>query len=106
MLSHSSAVNNYRELLAKHHAHEGEIATENPGDGRLPAPLIAIDSMNIRTLAAYLLGPDELGLRYKLTFNEQHYIDGENGKTGRFGGVGAHGDADPRAGPPLAAAPR
>jgi len=54
-------------------------------DGRLPAPLIAIDSMNIRTLAAYLLVPDELGLRYKLTFNEQHYIDGEQSKIWRFG---------------------
>src|ERR1700737_4717600 len=38
-------------------------------DGRLPAPLIAVDSMNIRTLAAYLLVPDEYGLRYKLIFN-------------------------------------
>lgn len=60
------------------------IPTPN-SDGRLPAPLIAVDSMNIRTLAAYLLVPDEYGLRYKLTFNEQHYIDGDQGKAWRFG---------------------
>jgi hypothetical protein len=62
-----------------------------PGfDGKLPAPLIAIDSMNIRTLAAYLLVPDEYGLRYKITVNEQHYVaaddpDGHNAVAWRFG---------------------
>ena len=46
-----------------------------PGfDGKLPPPLIAVDSMNIRTLAAYLLVPDEYGLRFKITINEQHYM--------------------------------
>jgi hypothetical protein len=62
-----------------------------PGfDGKLPPPLIAVDSTNIRTLAAYLLVPDEYGLRFKITFNEQHYIeveaeDGKKIKTWRFG---------------------
>jgi len=62
-----------------------------PGfDGKLPPPLMAVDSMNIRTLAAYLLVPDEYGLRYKITFNEQHYVDfetedGKTAKVWRFG---------------------
>jgi hypothetical protein len=58
--------------------------------GKLPPPLIAIDSMNIRTLAAYLLVPDEYGLRFKITFNERHYVeardsDGDATKVWRFG---------------------
>ena len=54
-------------------------------NGRPPTPLIAIDNMNIRILAAYLLVPDQLGLRYKPTINEQHYAYAEQGKTWRFG---------------------
>lgn len=48
-------------------------------DGRLPAPLIAVDVLNIKTLAAYQIVPDEYGLRYKIIFNERHYEKGERG---------------------------
>lgn len=44
---------------------------------RLPAPLIAVEQMNIRTLAAYRIVPDEYGLPFKLTFNEAHFIEDE-----------------------------
>jgi hypothetical protein len=47
--------------------------------GRLPAPLVAIESLrNKNTLAAYRIVPDGYGLNFKLTFNEQHYIDGQD----------------------------
>ena len=59
--------------------------------GTLPPPLIAIESLrNKNTLATYRIVPDGYGLNFKLTFNEQHYIDekdeGENKiKVWRFG---------------------
>ena len=57
----------------------------------LPVAPIAIDNLrNMRTLAAYNVVPDEYGLNYRLTLNEQHYTDGktEDGeeiKEWRFG---------------------
>lgn len=50
-------------------------------DGKLPPILIAIDSLrNQNVLAAYRLVPDEYGFDFKITFNEQHYVDSENDK--------------------------
>lgn len=50
-------------------------------EGQLPPVLIAIDSLrNKNTLAAYHLVPDEYGFNFKITFNEQHYVKGEEGK--------------------------
>jgi hypothetical protein len=43
--------------------------------GKLPTPLMAVEPMNIRTLAAYNVVPDAYGLPFKLTFNEQHFDD-------------------------------
>jgi len=40
---------------------------------RLPAPIIAIEPMNIKTLATYRIVPDGYGLPFKLTMNEVHY---------------------------------
>lgn len=45
----------------------------------LPAPLIAVEPQNIRTLASYRVVPDGYGLPFKLTFNEVHYGDDEQG---------------------------
>jgi hypothetical protein len=59
--------------------------------GQLPAPLIAIESLrNKNTLASYRIVPDGYGLNFKLTFNEQHYLNGKderdsNIKVWRFG---------------------
>jgi hypothetical protein len=44
--------------------------------GTLPPPLMAIESLRKKnTLATYRIVPDGYGLNFKLTFNEQHYID-------------------------------
>ena len=59
--------------------------------GKLPAPLIVIESLrNKNTLASYRIVPDGYGLNFKLTFNEQHYLDetdkaGNKNKVWRFG---------------------
>lgn len=59
--------------------------------GRLPSIVIGIGNLrNKNTLAAYNLVPDDYGLNYKITFNEQHYIkgkgeDGKETKIWRFG---------------------
>lgn len=55
--------------------------------GRLPKVAIGIESLrNKNTLAAYHLVPDSVGLPFKITFNEQHYIDtDEDRKEWRFG---------------------
>lgn len=50
-------------------------------DGQLPPILIAVDSLrNRNTLAAYRLVKDEYGFDFKITFNEQHYVRGEDDK--------------------------
>jgi hypothetical protein len=57
-------------------------------EGRLPKVAIGIESLrNKNTLAAYHLVPDSVGLPFKITFNEQHYIDSDGGgqKEWRFG---------------------
>lgn len=52
---------------------------------KLPAPLIAVERMNIRTLAAYRVVPDEYGLPFKLTFNEAHFAEDDNGPVWAWG---------------------
>ena len=54
-------------------------------DGQLPAPLIAVALMNIRTLAAYRVVPDDYGLPFKLTFNEIHFVEHDGVKVWEFG---------------------
>jgi len=53
--------------------------------GKLPTPLIAVEPMNKRTLAAYSVVPDAYGLPFKLTFNEAHYIEEDGKKVWRWG---------------------
>src|SRR5258705_6247880 len=53
--------------------------------GKLPTPLMAVEPMNIRTLAAYHVVPDAYGLPFKLTFNEQHF---DENHTWHWGGLG------------------
>lgn len=53
--------------------------------GKLPTPLIAVEPLNIRTLAAYRVVPDAYGLPFKLTFNEAHYVDQDGKKVWRWG---------------------
>lgn len=54
--------------------------------GRLPPVLIAVDNLrNKNTLAAYRIVPDGLGLNFKITFNEQHYVKKEAEMVWRFG---------------------
>jgi len=48
--------------------------------GRLPTPVFAVDALNKRTLGAYNLVPDGYGLPFRITLNEAHFIDGEDGK--------------------------
>jgi hypothetical protein len=53
---------------------DGVLALDRPP---LPVAPIAIENLrNVRTLATYHVVPDEYGLNYKLTLNEQHYIEG------------------------------
>lgn len=55
-------------------------------EGKLPKVAIGIESLrNKKTLAAYHLIPDGVGLPFKITFNEQHYIDTDEGRQWRFG---------------------
>ena len=57
----------------------------------LPVAPIAVENLrNMRVLAAYNVVPDEYGLNYKITLNEQHFTEEqtENGakiKVWRFG---------------------
>lgn len=54
--------------------------------GRLPKVAIGIESLrNKKTLAAYHLVPDSVGLPFKITFNEQHYIDEDGQRIWRYG---------------------
>jgi hypothetical protein len=53
--------------------------------GKLPAPLIAVAPLNIRTLAAYRIVPDEYGLPFKLTFNEAHFDENESKPVWKWG---------------------
>jgi hypothetical protein len=54
--------------------------------GKLPKVAIGIESLrNKRTLAAYHLVPDSVGLPFKITFNEQHYIEEEGQRIWRYG---------------------
>jgi hypothetical protein len=54
--------------------------------GRLPSVLIAIDSLrNRKVLAAYNLVPDEYGLNFKITMNEQHYVKEGRNRVWRYG---------------------
>lgn len=52
---------------------------------KLPAPLIAVEPMNIRTLATYRVVLDEYGLPFKLTFNEKYFVDADGGKIWTWG---------------------
>ena len=54
-------------------------------DGQLPAPLVAVALMNVRTLATYRVVPDDYGLPFKLTFNEAHFIEQRGAKVWKFG---------------------
>ncbi len=61
---------------------DGVVAPDRPP---LPVAPIAIENLrNMRTLAAYNVVPDEYGLNYKLTLNEQHYIDGQTEDGGKI----------------------
>ena len=61
------------------------IATPN-FQGKLPKVAIGIESLrNKRTLAAYHLVPDSVGLPFKITFNEQHYIEEDGRRIWRYG---------------------
>lgn len=57
----------------------------------MPDPIISFDNLrNQNTLAQYLLVRNPQGLQYEITFNEEHYIqgnrrDGKEGKVWRFG---------------------
>lgn len=54
--------------------------------GRLPKVAIGIESLrNKKTLAAYHLIPDSVGLPFKITFNEQHYIEEDGRRIWRYG---------------------
>jgi hypothetical protein len=54
--------------------------------GRLPSVLIAIGNLrNKNTLAAYRLVPDDYGINFKITFNEQHYEKRDEQMVWRFG---------------------
>jgi hypothetical protein len=54
--------------------------------GRLPKVAIGIESLrNKNTLAAYHLVPDSVGLPFKITFNEQHYIEEDGRRIWRYG---------------------
>jgi hypothetical protein len=56
------------------------------GYQELPEVVFGVTSLrNKNTLAAYRLIPDAVGLPFRIDFNEQHYIDGENGKEWRYG---------------------
>ena len=55
-------------------------------EGQLPPVVFGVENLrNKNTLAAYHLIPDSVGLPFKISFNEQHYIDGDNGKQWRYG---------------------
>lgn len=72
--------------------------------GRLPKVAIGIESLrNRKTLAAYHLVPDSIGLPFKITFNEQHYIDEDGQRIWRYGERSQNGNARSRTRPPLAA---
>jgi hypothetical protein len=53
--------------------------------GKLPTPLMAVEPLNIRTLAAYHVVPDAYGLPFRLTFNEAHYVEVEGKQVWRWG---------------------
>lgn len=56
------------------------------GFEELPDVVFGVTNLrNSRTLAAYRLIPDAVGLPFRIDFNETHYIDGEHGKQWRFG---------------------
>lgn len=51
-----------------------------PGfDAKLPVPIFAVEPMNIKTLAAYRIVPDEYGLLYKISLNERHFEEDADG---------------------------
>lgn len=48
-----------------------------PNHPDLPAPIIGIASEHVNTLAHYKLVEDELGLYYRINFNQKHFRQGE-----------------------------
>jgi hypothetical protein len=56
-----------------------------PDRSPLPIGPIAIENLrNMHTLDAYNVITDEYGLNYKITLNEQHYIDGQTEDGGKI----------------------
>lgn len=54
--------------------------------GKLPPIVFGVENLrNANTLAAYYLIPDSVGLPFKISFNEQHYINKDGRKQWRFG---------------------
>ena len=54
--------------------------------GKLPPVVFGVENLrNANTLAAYHLVPDSVGLPFKISFNEQHYIEKNGRKEWRFG---------------------